>query len=123
MWKVACKVKGQEKPEVVECTNPDSEVNRFLFKDAKAHVTVTYGEEDVTRRVYNDGVLRVDVVGYREPLKSIDDYADALAFMAYVGTRKDYITQVSGTTKKQRNRLIERRLTAARKDAAKRKAA
>jgi len=121
MWNVACEVNGQENPEVVECTNPDSEVNRFRFKDSNAHIVVTYNGH--TRRVYKNGEITKDVLEYPEPLKAVEDYADSLAFMAYVGNRKDYLDQVSGTTKKQRARLVERRHKAALKEQPKRKAA
>lgn len=121
MWNVACEIAGQDKPEVVECTNPDIEVNRFRFKNAKANIVVSYNGH--VRRVYENGEVVENNLEYPPTLKSVEDFADALAFMSYVGTTMDYMSQVSGTTKKQRTRYLARRLKQAEEHAVETEAA
>ena len=108
MWKVSLLVPGVDEPNSVITANPDGEVNRFLFKDPKANIRVEF--EGELRREYKDGVLTADNIEYPKKLKSVEDYADALTFMAYVGERRDYMQDIAGSTKKQRDRIIRRRL-------------
>lgn len=116
MWKVTLLVPGAEEPTSVVTANPDSEVQRFLFKDANAHIKVEF--DGSLRREYKDGKIQQDILEFPKPVKLMEDGADALAFMAYVGERRDYIDEVKGTTKKQRDRLLRRRLEKFQKEQA-----
>lgn len=110
-WKVIGYVSGTS--EEVTTANPIADVRRFQFKDATARIEVLYN--GIIRRVYEAGEVVEDVIDYPNPLKTIEDYADALTFAAFVGERVDYLVEVRSTTKKQRQRLLTRRVAQIKK--------
>lgn len=116
MWKVTLIDTEAEEgtiPESVTTTNPESEVRRFLFKNPKADICVEYN--DTLRRQYVSGKVVVDIIEYPVDKKTIDDYGDALVFMAFVGERRDYMQDINSKTKKQRDRFLSRRVEAVMK--------
>lgn len=115
MWKVTA-VNKQAENESVVTANPAAEIKRFLFKNPQADIKVEF--DGILRREYVGGVMVKDVIEFPKPLKSIEDYSDALTFIAFVGERRDYHPEVASTTKKQRDRLINRRVAAVRKKSA-----
>jgi hypothetical protein len=116
MWKVTLnkEAAGEDiKPEFVITENPDAEVRRFLFKDPKANITVVYN--NVLRKRYIGGRVTMDVLEYPIVKKSMDDYADALTFLNFVGERRDQLPYICSKTKAQRDRYLSRKIIAAQK--------
>jgi hypothetical protein len=116
MWKVTLdnkKVLADGKSQFVITANPAAEVKRFLFKDPKANITVTYN--NILRRRYVYGKITVDVFVYPIEKKSMDDYGDALTFLTFVGERRDQLQHICGKTKPQRDRYLSRKIIAAQK--------
>lgn len=108
-WKVIGYV--GDTTEEVTTANPIAEVRRFLFKNVDAQIEVLYN--GIVRREYKGNTVVEDNINYPGTLKSINDYADALTFVAFVGERVDFLPEVRSTTKKQRSRLLSRRVAQA----------
>ena len=116
MWNVKGTVIGLE-PEVVRTSNPMAEINRFLFKDPKANITLKFGDDLVLRRAYVNGKLKTDALTTGNKLTTTELYAQELEFLEMQGRRTVYVTGLRGTTKKQRERRLQRTIARVSKDA------
>lgn len=102
MWNVTV---GADK---IPTQAPGLVIKKQAFMRQGERIEVHFGEH--LRRVVENGKVVEDNPELPEgfKLKSLEDYASAIAYVKFVGESGDYIDELKGTTKKQRDRSLRR---------------